>query len=130
MQISLVPVVPSSMGVVWQYGFAHARLRLSVGYEHDTSSKTSLVAHAGAHAVTIGNGIEMGHSEASVLGFAEIVSKRLILKAIPSSTPFSELIAGIRLRSDNDVGMTIGAGRGITDGLGHPQCALFNSTGN
>ncbi|MGB0646741.1 MAG: OmpA family protein [Bradymonadia bacterium] len=106
--------------VIWQYGFELVRLRLSVGYEHDTSSKTSLVDHAGgAHAVAMGNSIELGHVDASFVGFTELVSKRLLPQGdVELNTLSSEVIAGLRLRSDQDIAMTIAAGRGITDGFG------------
>lgn len=105
---------------VWQFGFEYMVLRLSIGYEHDTSSKTALQAHAGgAHAVTFGSGLEIGHPQAGLLGFLEASGKRLLPRGDSVLNQQSiEAMVGIRVKSDSDVAMSLGAGRGITDGFG------------
>jgi outer membrane protein OmpA-like peptidoglycan-associated protein len=105
---------------VWQYGFELMVLRLSVGYEHDTSSKTALQSHAGgAQAVTFGGGLEVGHPEGALVGFLETSGKRLLPRGNAVLNQQSvEALVGIRVKSDSDVAMSLGAGRGITEGFG------------
>ena len=105
---------------VLQYGFGLAALCLSIGYEHDTSAETAVASLAGgAHAVTYGTGLQLGHDDASLQGFGELVGKHLLPRGpYQLDRKSAELIAGVRVRSEQGVAMSIAGGRGITDGFG------------
>ena len=105
---------------ILQYGFELAVLRLSVGYEHDTSAATAVRSLAGgAHAVTYGGGLQIGRVNAGMHGFTEIYAKRLLPRGYFELDEHSaEAVAGIRVRSDRGVAMALSGGRGFTDGFG------------
>ena len=105
---------------VLQYGFDMAVLRMSVGYEHDTSSEIAVASLAGgAHAVTYGAGLELGQRDAGLQGFGEIVGKHLLPRGpYELDRQSAEVIAGLRIRSPQGVAMSLAGGRGVTDGFG------------
>lgn len=105
---------------VLQYGLELAIVRLSIGYEHDTSSAVAVQSIAGgAHAVTYAAGLQLGRLESGIQGFGELIGKRLLPRGTYElDRESAEAVFGIRVRSDEGVAMSLGGGRGVTDGFG------------
>ena len=105
---------------IFQYGFELAALRLSVGYEHDTSSQAAVESLAGgAHAVSYAGGIQMGRIATGLQGFAEVSAKHLLPRGpYELDRESAEAVLGLRIRADQGVAMSLAGGRGITEGFG------------